>query len=80
MSKNCPECGRFLYKVINDENYKYEWYCTKEECYHEEHPVEFDSDDYWGDFDDELRKFTSNDPRLTKNQALQSPLLKENLK
>jgi len=72
MSKNCPECGRFLYKGINDENYKYEWYCSNEECYHLDHPVEFDNDDYWDDFDDELRKFTPDDSRLPENQRIEA--------
>jgi len=75
MSKNCPECGKFLLKWVNDDDCQYEWYCPDEECYHADYPVEIDPDGYWADYDELLRKTFPDDPRLPENQPLQSPLL-----
>lgn len=72
MTKNCPECGKFLIKYVNDNDHRYEWYCADEECYHYDFPVEYDPDGYWEDYDDELRKMSPDDPRLPENHRIMS--------
>lgn len=75
MPENCPECGKFLSKYVNDDDHRFEWYCSDEECYHHDRVAVTDPDGYWGEVDEELRNYDPLDPRLPENQALQSSLL-----
>ncbi len=68
---NCPSCGRFMSRGLMEE--ETEQSSKVFECDDHGEKVVTDPDGYWDAVDAEIRKFTSDDPRLPENQTLQSP-------